>query len=113
MIVTDSEYKKLMNRGDNKAIRKSLSTKKNIDLSASCFMMEINSDCSMSSDGKKNKDNKLKPSKHSQEVINDKLTSFVMKGLRPEVFKEQIKNAYVNTVLQYRKDGDTSFYNVD
>lgn len=36
-----------------------------------------------------------------------------MKGLRPEVFKEQIKNAYVNTVLQYRKDGDTSFYNMD
>lgn len=65
VIVTDSEYKKLMNRGDNKAIRKSLSTKKPIDLSASCFMMEINSDCSMSSDGKKNKDNKLKPSKHS------------------------------------------------
>ena len=62
-----------MNRGDNKEIRKSLSTKKPIDLSASCFMMEINSDCSMSSDGKKNKDNKLKPSKHSQEVINDKL----------------------------------------
>jgi hypothetical protein len=46
-------------------------------------------------------------------VINDKLTSFVMKGLRPQVFKEQMKNAYVNTVLQYRRDGDTSFYNVD
>lgn len=36
-----------------------------------------------------------------------------MKGLRPQVFKEQMKNAYVNTVLQYRRDGDTSFYNVD
>lgn len=24
-----------------------------------------------------------------------------------------MKNAYMNTVLQYRKDGDTSFYNVD
>jgi hypothetical protein len=45
--------------------------------------------------------------------MNDKLTSFEKKGLRPEVFKEQIKNAYVNTVLQYRKDGDTSFYNMD
>jgi len=86
VIVTDSEYKKVMIRGDNKAIRKTLSTKKPIDLSASCYIMEINSDGSMSSDGRKSKDNKFKPSKHSQEVINDKLTSFVMKGLRPQVF---------------------------
>lgn len=38
-------------------------------------------------------------SKFSQSRIDDKVTSFVMKGLRPDLFREQSNVAYVNTVL--------------
>lgn len=40
-----------------------------------------------------------------------KLQQFVLKGLRPTIYKDKQDQVYNNIALQYRMDGETSFFN--